>query len=54
MWDFLEKIALRFIIWRMKIGWGDGCPDFLEECAQCRAKHARTFLEEYLDLLENW
>ena len=50
--NFLEKTALKFLIWRMKVGWGDGCPDFEETCAQCRAKRARTFLEDdYLDLL---
>ena len=31
----------------MKVGWGDGCPDFEEVCVQCRAKQARTFLEKY-------
>lgn len=52
MWNFLEKYTLKFIIWRMKVGFGDGCPDFEEMCVQCRAKRARTFLEEdYLELL---
>ena len=55
--NYLEKLAVKFIIWRIRKGWGADCeeedPDWHTPggCSSCQAKHTIEFLERHLDML---
>ena len=61
--DYLEKLACRFLIWRLKIGYGANCKtrdldDFKEDggdyprCASCQARETIEFLEEHIKTID--
>jgi hypothetical protein len=62
IYNFLEKFACRFLIWRFKVGYGDQCNtmddwkdgEILERggCAACKAGFTMRFLEEHIELLD--
>lgn len=60
--DFLDKIACRFLIWRLRVfkqeycltqdDWKDGMVYADGGCFQCKANLAAAFLESYVELSE--
>lgn len=53
--NFLENVACRFLIWRLKEGYGADCEVRDREsppysCVSCRAAEAIDFLKSHIEL----
>lgn len=52
--DYIEKLICKWLIKRIKKNYGADCPDYEPECVSCRAKKCIKFLEENINLLEEF
>ncbi|MCX6712491.1 MAG: hypothetical protein NT041_02280 [Candidatus Vogelbacteria bacterium] len=54
MLENLEILLTRFLIKRLRKGYGADCPDYEKTCASCQAKRTIEFLEKHIELLKNY
>lgn len=52
MWDFLDKLACRYLIWSLQRGY-NRCHDYEDDCVSCKAREAVRFLKNHIELI-NW
>lgn len=52
MMDRVEIWVCRWLIRRIRAGYGAACPDYAKHCASCEARDVIEWLENHIKLLQ--
>jgi hypothetical protein len=50
----IEILVCRWLIGRIRKGFGADCKGYMPECVSCRAKECIEFLEEFIELNKDY
>lgn len=50
--NYLEILACKWLIKRIREGWGGGCADYHKDCGNCQSLDCIKFLERNIEILK--